>query len=141
MAPSTLKDLLQRMEEWSPDVVVHDEGEYAAPVAAVIAEVPWITHAWGSPLRPMSDLATLEELASGLWESCGRAVPPAAGLYANAVVNPCPPMFQGHPLPGTSVVWPIRPRTLQETGPALNLKRTPTSGSAPSQAFPMPDGN
>jgi UDP:flavonoid glycosyltransferase YjiC (YdhE family) len=132
MAPSTLKDLLLRMEEWSPDVVVHDEGEYAAPVAAAMADVPWITHAWGSPLRPVTDLVKLEELASGLWESCGRAVPPAAGLYAHAVVNPCPPMLQDHPLPGTSVVWPIRPRALQEAGPALEADAYIGFGTVPS---------
>jgi UDP:flavonoid glycosyltransferase YjiC (YdhE family) len=132
MAPSTLKDLLLGMEEWSPDVVVHDEGEYAAPVAAVMANVPWITHAWGSPLRPVSDLAKLEELASGLWESCGRAMPPAAGLYAHAVVNPCPSMLQDHPLPGTSVVWPIRPRTLEEAGPALEADAYIGFGTVPS---------
>jgi hypothetical protein len=30
MAPSTLKDLLVRIENWPPDVVLHEPGEYAA---------------------------------------------------------------------------------------------------------------
>src|SRR5262249_12100986 len=51
MAPSTLADLLVCMEEWPPDVVLHEEGEYAAPVAAARAGIPWVTHGWGSPLR------------------------------------------------------------------------------------------
>ena len=112
MAPSTLEDLLVCMEGWPPDVVLHEEGEYAAPVAAAEAGIPWVTHGWGSPLRSASELAEIEDLASALWESCGRDVPAAAGLYAYALVNPCPPMLQDQPPPGASVVWPIRPRLL-----------------------------
>ncbi len=134
MAPSTLKDLLVRMEEWRPDVVVHDEGEYAAPVAAVRAGIPWVTHAWGSPLRPASDLAELEEHASMLWESCGLAMPPGAGLYAHALVNPCPPMLQDQPVAGTSVVWPIRPRPLEGQGPVLDADAYIGFGTVPTFA-------
>jgi hypothetical protein len=73
MAPSTLADLIVRMQEWSPDLVLHDEGEYAAPVAAARAGIPWVTHGWGSPLRPAVELVELEDVASALWKSCGRA--------------------------------------------------------------------
>lgn len=134
MAPSTLKDLLVRMEEWPPDVVVHDEGEYAAPVAAARAGIPWVTHAWGSPLRPASDLAELEDLTSPLWGSCGLDVPPAAGLYAHALVNPCPPMLQDEPPLGASVVWPIRPRPLEGRGPALRADAYVGFGTVPTFA-------
>ena len=34
MAPSTLEDLLPIVAEWQPHALVHDEGDYAAPVAA-----------------------------------------------------------------------------------------------------------
>lgn len=118
MAPSALADLLVRLREWPPDVVLHDEGEYAAPVAAANAGIPWVTHGWGSPLRSARELAEIEDLASALWESCGCEVPAAAGLYAHALVNPCPPMLQAQP-PGASVVWAIRPRVLEGRGPAL----------------------
>lgn len=134
MAPSTLEDLLVHMEEWPPDVVIHDEGEYAAPVAAVKAGIPWVTHAWGSPLRPAGELAQLEDLASGLWESCGRTVPRAAGLYAHALVNPCPSMLQASPPPGASVVWPIRPRPLEGQGPTLEADVYIGFGTVPSFA-------
>ena len=91
MAPSTLADLLVEVAAWSPDVIVHDEGEYAGPVAAAKAGIPWITHAWGSPLRPAKELIELEDLAAPLWESCGLDTPPAAGLYAHAARQPVPP--------------------------------------------------
>lgn len=133
MAPSTLADLGARMSEWPPDVVVHDEGEYAGPVAAMRADIPWVTHAWGSPLRPVSELTELEELASDLWKSCGLDVPPAAGLYAHALVKPCPPGLQDHP-EGADVVWPIRPRPLDDRGPQLQADAYIGFGTVPSFA-------
>jgi UDP:flavonoid glycosyltransferase YjiC (YdhE family) len=134
MAPSTLADLLVCMEQWRPDVVLHEEGEYAAPVAAANAGIPWVTHGWGSPLRSTSELAEIEDLASALWESCEREVPAAAGLYAHALVNPCPPMLQDQPPPGASVVWPIRPRLLEGRGPALEADVYVGFGTVPSLA-------
>ena len=81
MAPSSLQDLLSIAADWRPHVVVHDEGDYAGPVAAAKADLPWVTHAWGSPLRPTSELIELEEIASWLWASNGLDVPASAGLY------------------------------------------------------------
>ena len=133
MAPSTLEDLLVLIQDWPADLVVHEEGEYAAPVAAASAGIPWVTHGWGSPLRSAHELAEIEHLASALWESCGRDVPAAAGLYAYALVNPCPPMLQDHP-PGASVVWPVRPRLLEGRGPALEADAYIGFGTVPSLA-------
>jgi UDP:flavonoid glycosyltransferase YjiC (YdhE family) len=133
MAPSTLADLIVLMQEWSPDLVLHDEGDYAAPVAAARAGIPWVTHAWGSPLRPASELVELADLASALWESCGLDVPPAAGLYAHALVDPCPPILQGN-APGGSVVWPMRPRPLEGRGPAVHADAYIGFGTVPTFA-------
>ena len=123
-----------RMSDWPPDVVVHEEGEYAAPVAAARAGFPWVTHGWGSPLRSARELAEIEDLASALWESCGRDVPVVAGLYAYALLNPCPPMLQDQPPPGASVVWPVRPRRLEGRGPALEADAYIGFGTVPSLA-------
>jgi UDP:flavonoid glycosyltransferase YjiC (YdhE family) len=133
MAPSMLADLIVRMQEWSPDLVLHDEGEYAAPVAAARAGIPWVTHGWGSPLRPASELADLEDVASALWESCGLDVPPAAGLYAHALVDPCPPILRGE-APGASVTWPIRPRPLEGRGPDVHADAYIGFGTVPTFA-------
>ena len=134
MAPSALEDLLVLVSDWPPDVVLHEEGEYAAPVAAARAGIPWVTHGWGSPLRSARELAEIEDLASALWESCGLDVPAAAGLYAHALVNPCPPMLQDQPPPGASVIWPIRPRLLEGRGPELEGDVYIGFGTVPSLA-------
>src|SRR5450755_261412 len=133
MAPSTLRDLLAIMAAWRPHVVVHDEGDYAGPVATARADIPWVTHAWGSPLRPTGDLSELEELASGLWVSHGLDVPGFAGLYQHALVNPCPRILQLGP-PGASIEWPIRPAPFDDEGELLQADAYVGFGTVPTFA-------
>jgi UDP:flavonoid glycosyltransferase YjiC (YdhE family) len=99
-APAMLADLRPLVDAWRPDLVVHDEGEYASPVAAAAAGVPWVTHGWGSPLRLPLDLAPLGADTEGLWRSQDLPQPPLSGLYHHAVVDPCPPSLQ----PGVGAV-------------------------------------
>jgi UDP:flavonoid glycosyltransferase YjiC (YdhE family) len=133
MAPSSLQDLLAIMTVWRPHVVVHDEGEYAGPVAAAKAGIPWVTHAWGSPLRPTSELTELEEIAAWLWETTGLDVPPSAGLYEHALVNPCPRFLQNES-PGARIVWPIRPMPFDEEGEQLQPDAYIGFGTVPAFA-------
>jgi UDP:flavonoid glycosyltransferase YjiC (YdhE family) len=130
MAPSRLEDLLTIVADWRPHVVVHDEGDYAGPVAAAKADIPWVTHAWGSPLRPTSELTELEEFASWLWASNGLDLPASAGLYHHALVNPCPRFLQSD-TPGAGVVWPIRPTTIDEEGEGLSADAYIGFGTVP----------
>ncbi len=117
LAPTVLADLLGLIEDWRPDLIVHEEGEYAGPVAGAQAGIPWVTHAWGSPLRTVEDLASLEEHAASLWSSVGLEVMPWSGLYRYGLVNPCPAMLQAD-APGAPEVWPLRPTALNDrSGP------------------------
>ncbi len=113
LAPTVLTDLLTVIENWRPDLIVHEEGEYAGPVAGAHAGIPWITYGWGSPLRPVEELVSLEEPAAGLWSSVGLDVMPWGGLYRYGLLNPCPEMLQAS-APGASVVWPVRPTALSD---------------------------
>jgi UDP:flavonoid glycosyltransferase YjiC (YdhE family) len=133
MAPSTLKDLLAIMADWQPHVVVHDEGDYAGPIAAAKAGIPWVTHGWGSPLRPIGELTELEELAGWLWVSNGLDVPASAGLYQHALVNPCPRFLQKS-FPGVALEWPIRPMPLEGHGEMLQADAYVGFGSVPAFA-------
>ncbi len=117
LAPTVLADLLRLVEDWRPDLIVHEEGEYAGPVAGAHAGIPWVTHAWGSPLRPVEELVSLEEHAVGLWSSVGLEVMSGSGLYRYGLLNPCPAMLQVG-APGASVVWPVRPAPLSDRSDA-----------------------
>lgn len=111
LAPRTLIDLQVECDEWQPDLLVHEEGEYAGPVAAARAGIPWVTHAWGSPLRPVDELRGLEADASSLWESVGLAVPQWGGLYRHGLLNPCPAALQPGQ-PAGALEWSVRPMQL-----------------------------
>jgi hypothetical protein len=113
LAPTVLADLLRLIEDWRPDLIVHEEGEYAGPVAGAHAGIPWVTHAWGSPLRLVRDLVSLEEHTEGLWSSVGLNAMPWSGLYRHGLVNPCPARLQIGPA-GASVIWPVRPALLDD---------------------------
>lgn len=94
------------IEDWRPDLIVQEEGEYAGPVAGVQEGIPWVIHAWGSTLRPVEALVSLEEHTEGLWSSVGLDVMPWSGLYRYGLLNPCPAILQRH-APGALVVWPV----------------------------------
>ena len=90
-APAMLADLGPLTAAWRPDLVMHEEGEYAGPLAASAAGVPWVTHGWGSPLRTPDALKDVAAAAAALWRDVGLDAPAAASLYGAVVVDPCPP--------------------------------------------------
>ena len=90
-APAMATDLGPFMDQWRPDVVVREEGEYGSAVASAARGVPWVTHAWGSPLRGEDSLAELGRLLSPMWERAGQEALAGPELYGAAIFDPCPP--------------------------------------------------
>lgn len=126
-APAMARDVAGLVETWHPDVLVHEEGDYGGPVAAAGAGIPWVTHGWGAPLRPPDELEQLdiEVRAAGLWEGRGLAPPPLGGLYAHALIDPCPPLLDPDRA-GIVPTWPVRPSILQARPPRPSTgPRTP----------------
>lgn len=90
--PPMAKDLLTLVDDWRPDVVVHEEGEYAAPLVATMRDLPTATHSWPSPARIGPDRTLLDEPLGEVWNALGAAGPSrqAGVLYLDA----CPGLFQ-----------------------------------------------
>jgi UDP:flavonoid glycosyltransferase YjiC (YdhE family) len=108
-APAMADDLVEIISTWRPDLVVREEGEYGGAVAAAAAGIRWITHAWGSPLPPKSQLAGVAKSLTPLWRAHDVDPPrDAEQLYGAAVLDPCPPSLYEHPFAG-DLVNPIRP--------------------------------
>ncbi|GAC1611738.1 MAG: DUF1205 domain-containing protein [Mycobacteriales bacterium] len=125
LGPAILTDLTGLCEQWQPDLLIHEEGEYAGPVAAADAGVRWVTHGWGSPLRPAADLSSVEGHVEQLWDTVGLPVPRWGGLYQYGLLNPCPTTLQPDG-PGAECTWPIRPEQLSGSqGPPGILKGPP----------------
>ncbi|MBU2671042.1 DUF1205 domain-containing protein [Actinoplanes bogorensis] len=97
VAERMLPDVLAVVESWRPDLVISDPVEFAGPVAATKANVPWVRHEWGIPVPPeLMDLAraTIADRLSAL----GPATSPVA------VVDTCPPSLSASSAP----VLPMR---------------------------------
>lgn len=89
-APAMAADLAAVLREWKPDLVVREEGEHGAPVAAFAAGVPWVTHRWGSPEPPPGDAGRGADLVAPLWRAAGLPQPTPRQLLGEAVIDPCP---------------------------------------------------
>jgi UDP:flavonoid glycosyltransferase YjiC (YdhE family) len=108
-APAMADDLLDIISTSRLDLIVREEGEYGAAVAAAAAGISWITHGWGSPLPPKSQLERVAKSLTPLWRTHDLDPPrDAEQLYGAAVLDPCPPSLYEHPCAG-DLVNPIRP--------------------------------
>jgi UDP:flavonoid glycosyltransferase YjiC (YdhE family) len=102
-----LRDLSRLAETWSPDVVVHEEGEFAAPLFAAMRGIPCVTNSWPAPARPESELSVFRTLLEPIWAANGVTTP--ARTSGDRYLDACPPAFQSKAIDSISSVVPIRP--------------------------------
>jgi UDP:flavonoid glycosyltransferase YjiC (YdhE family) len=93
---------------WRPDVVVREEGEYAGPLLAACAGVPWIDHGWG-PMRPWSLVHHTARALTPLWNAHGLRADESGGAFRWLYVDPCPPSLQFTYAKDVPVCCPIKP--------------------------------
>ena len=137
-APAMARDLVRICREWRPDVLVHEEGEYATPVAASAVGLPYACQSWG-PMRPLALLRRMAHALQPLWDRWERAPGPHGGLLRYLYLDVCPPILQDPDIASLDVAWPVRgtavvggeqpPPWLDELGPGPNV--FVTLGSAP----------
>ena len=89
---AALPGLTSLTEAWRPDVVIHEEEEYAALLLAERLGAFAVTHSWASPARPRELRERAAELLTPVWaaEVPGAHVRTVGDLYLDA----CPPQFQ-----------------------------------------------
>lgn len=90
--PPMATDLLDLAQTWRPDLVVHEEAEYAAPLMAALLGLPCVTHSWPSPARQAAGRELLDEPLSEVWRRLGAQGPvrQTGDLYLDA----CPALLQ-----------------------------------------------
>ena len=109
-------DLLNVIEEWAPHVVVHDVAEFAAPLVATMAGIPYAEHSYGPAIQnPV--IRAAGEAAAPFWGSRGLTEHPLAGFYRYLYLDVCPPSLQV-PEEVTGAVQGIR---TVEIGPPAQL--------------------
>jgi UDP:flavonoid glycosyltransferase YjiC (YdhE family) len=93
VAPATLRDLLPLTREWRPALVINDQAELAAPVAASAVDAVHVTHSFGRlPAEPL--VRTFGERCAHLWQQVGLEPRPYAGLYDHLFLDIYPPSLQ-----------------------------------------------
>ena len=105
-AEPMLRDLRRIAAEWRPDLVVHEEAEYAAPLLAAELGLPCITHSWPAPALPISARSQTTEWLQTLWETAGMGPPRMVG---DCYLDSCPPQLQTADIAAVPNVLRVRP--------------------------------
>lgn len=105
--PPTLADLQQVARSWRPDVVVHEEGEYSAPLLAALHDVPCVTHSWAAPARPEHERQLYRTLLAPLWAAQGLT--DEARTSGTTYLDACLPPYQSDAIDAIPGVVPVRP--------------------------------
>jgi UDP:flavonoid glycosyltransferase YjiC (YdhE family) len=116
IAPTKLPELLRGIEEWRPDLVVHESADLAAPIAAAAAGVPSVHHSFGRVV-PRDILALAARETEPLWRALGLDPEPLCGVYRGGYVDICPPSIQGEAPPDGVPVQPLQPCAPPQDGP------------------------
>jgi UDP:flavonoid glycosyltransferase YjiC (YdhE family) len=95
-APRMLADLRHALDEWQPDLLVHETAELAGPALAEAVGIPHANVAFSGEVPPGA-LAAGAEAVGPLWEGLGVAVPAHLGLYRHAYFHPFPPSMGQRP--------------------------------------------
>jgi UDP:flavonoid glycosyltransferase YjiC (YdhE family) len=95
--PLMVPDLLRLAQDWRADLLVHEQGELAAPLVGHLLGLRHVVHAFGGA-SPADQIQATAEMVAGLWAEHGLEVPPYAGCYEHLYLDICPPSVQTVPL-------------------------------------------
>ena len=110
-------DLLKIVEQWAPHVVVHDVAEFAAPLVATVAGIPYVEHSYGPAIENDVILAAGDATAA-FWASHGLSAHPLGGYYRYLYLDVCPPSLQ---VPGATTGAVQGIRTVETQPPESQL--------------------
>ncbi|HWC10770.1 MAG TPA: glycosyltransferase [Acidimicrobiales bacterium] len=132
-ASRKVADLAQVVESWHPDLVVHGAIDFAGPVAAARAGLPWVNHGVGA-LQPRVFWELSAEVVAPLWAEWGVQPGPLGGMFRHLYLDICPPSFQSPDVALAPSRQPVRPVPF-DTVPF----DTAAGGGRPSWGGDLPD--
>jgi UDP:flavonoid glycosyltransferase YjiC (YdhE family) len=94
--PAAMPGLLELAESWRPELVVHEEQEYAGVLLASRLGLPCVTHSWSAPARPAGACAFQLGLLEPVWAEWLPEVP--ARRLGELYLDACPPQLQASDL-------------------------------------------
>ena len=124
-AAAMLRDLLRIVEEWRPDIIVHEAGELAAPIVAAVLGVPNVCQGFGA-LLPPDRMGGASDAVAPLWREVGLEPREWAGAYQHMYLDIYPPSLRPPYGDYVSRCEPMRPIPF-----STNFWTTPDSGDTP----------
>jgi UDP:flavonoid glycosyltransferase YjiC (YdhE family) len=128
--PARLRDLIAICDRWRPDVLVHEIAEFAGPIAAELAGIPYATCGVGPLLQPA--IAELAGKTVGRhWRAAGLDARKGR-MYRSLYLDSCPPSLQIAAIDQIQHRLQIRPETVAQAAAApappwlANLPAGPT---------------
>jgi UDP:flavonoid glycosyltransferase YjiC (YdhE family) len=110
--PARLGDLIAIIDRWAPDVLVHEIAEFAGPIAAERAGIPYATCGVGPLLQPA--IAELAGKTVGRhWQAAGLDARNGR-MYRSLYLDSCPPSLQIAAIDQIERRLQIRPEAVEE---------------------------
>jgi UDP:flavonoid glycosyltransferase YjiC (YdhE family) len=88
--PPMIESLGPIVRDWPPDLIVHEVGEFAAPIVAGALGICHVTQGFGARLRAERFPEVEEKLASH-WHAAGLEPRPLGGVYDHLYLDIYPP--------------------------------------------------
>lgn len=110
-APARAADLVPVVADWEPDLVVHDETEFAGAVVAEAAGIPYADHSV-LILRPLAMARLAGDTLAPLCQQHGVDVGPFGGLFRYLYLDVVPPSLQSQEIDEIDVAHPVQNATI-----------------------------
>lgn len=111
-APARAADLVPLVERWGPDLLVHDETEFAGPVAAAVAGIPWADQSVGI-MRPRAMARLAGTALAPLAEHYGVDLGEFGGLYRYLYIDVAPPGLQSPEIAEVDVAHQVQNASME----------------------------
>ena len=126
-APERAADLRRVIADWSPDLLVSEPCDLAAPAEGAAAGVPVVLHSFGRPLA-RAQYEAASPFVEPLWRAAGLQPRELCGVYGPLYVDICPPGLRGETVPLGTKVLQLRP-----TAPSLPAETPAWLSSLPDR--------
>jgi UDP:flavonoid glycosyltransferase YjiC (YdhE family) len=107
--PRMAEDLLRLSRESRPDLLIHEEGELAAPIVSRVTGIPCVTVGWAAPQMSLDRARRLRKALVPLRGAEVEGCCPFSEIFGNLLLDTCPPSLRTS-VDGVSIPrWPMRP--------------------------------
>jgi UDP:flavonoid glycosyltransferase YjiC (YdhE family) len=113
--PAKVAALVDAIDAWQPDLVVHDAIDFAAPVAAAHRRLPWAGHSFGA-LQPREFWDLAGDLVAPTWQEWKVEPRPAGGVFDHLYLDICPPGLQAPDIASVATAQAVRPVPFDTSG-------------------------